>query len=56
MQDIELIIKQVDATMTMEGMALTDKDKERIRFCIGDDKKVEETIQELIKKYTLQQE
>ena len=56
MPDIELIIKQVDASMAMEGMPLTENDKERIRLCIGDDQKVESTISSLVNKYTLKLE
>lgn len=56
MRNIELIIKQVDASMSMEGMPLTDNDKNRIRFCIGDNDKVEATINSLVNKYMMQSE
>lgn len=56
MQDIELIIKQVDASMTMEDMSLTESDKERIRFCIGDNNKVEDEIRDLVKKHSVKME
>ena len=42
----------VNGTMSMEGMQLTQADKERIRSCVGDNELVEETIAELIKKHT----
>ncbi len=51
MKDTEWIIKQVDASMAMEGMPLTSKDKDRIRFCVGDNQKVESTIQDLVRQY-----
>lgn len=56
MQSIEVIIQQVDASMTIENMPLTEEDKKRIRFCIGDNKKVEQEIQKLIQQYTVRVE
>ena len=56
MRNIELIIKQVDASMAMEGMPLTKKDKDRIRCCIGDNQKVENTIHDLVNQYITQSE
>lgn len=56
MRNIELIIKQVDAFMFMEGMPLTDNYKNRISFCIGDNDKVEDTINSLVNKYMMQSE
>ena len=41
MKDKEWIIKQTDASMRLEGMPLTDQDKDRIRSCVGDQEKVE---------------
>ena len=52
MNDIEKLIDEVNGTMSIEGMPLTPADKERIRLCAGDEKKVEETIAELIKKHS----
>ena len=51
MQSIESIIRQVDASMTIEDMLLTEEDKKRIRFCIGDNKKVKKEIQKLVQHY-----
>lgn len=56
MKDTEWIIKQVDASMAMEGMPLTSKDKDRIRFCAGDNQKVESTIQDLVRQYVTESE
>ncbi len=52
MKDLKKLIDEVSATMSMEGMQLTQADKERIRRCAGDNELVEETIAELIKKHT----
>lgn len=52
MKDLEKLIDEVNGTMSMEGMSLTQGDKERIRRCAGDNELVEETIAELIKKHT----
>ena len=56
MKDTEWIIKQVDASMAMEGMPLTTKDKDRIRFCVGDNQKVESTVQDLVRQYVTESE
>ena len=56
MKDTEWIIKQVDASMAMEGMPLTSKDKDRIRFCVEDNQKVESTIQDLVRQYVTESE
>ncbi|MED4954513.1 hypothetical protein GNQ08_18315 [Paenibacillus macerans] len=53
MRDMEKLIEQVDGTMAMEGMPLTQDDKDRIRHCAGNDKLVEETIAKLIKKHAV---
>lgn len=52
MRNIETIIKEVNGSMAMEGMPLTEDDKTRIRFCAGDKDKVEKTIAELVAKHT----
>ncbi len=53
MRDLEKLIDEVNGSMSMEGMPLTQTDKDRIRRCAGNDKLVEETIAELIKKHTV---
>lgn len=55
MKDIERVIEQVDGSMSMEGMPLTSNDKDRIRRCAGDDKKVDKEIAELIRKHSADQ-
>ena len=53
MQDLEKLIDEVNGSMSIEGMPLTQTDKERIRRCAGNEKLVEETIAELVKKHTV---
>lgn len=53
MQNIEKIIDQVNGSMTIEGMPLTDEDKIRIRHCVGNKTKVDETIANLVKKHSM---
>ena len=48
----ERIIANVNATMAMEGMPLTDEDKARLRLCLNGEKSFEETVAELVKMYT----
>jgi Na+/phosphate symporter len=45
-------IREVDATMTMEGMPLTDEDKERLRDIFDGNMTVERTVQLLIQKHS----
>jgi hypothetical protein len=54
MKDIEQIIREVNGTMSMEGMPITDEDKNRIRDCLRDKNKFDNTIKELILKHTVQ--
>ncbi len=56
MRDMEKLIEQVDGSMSMEGMPLTQIDKDRIRHCAGNNKLVEKTIDKLIKKHTAMKE
>lgn len=52
MRDLEKLIDEVNGSMSMEGMPLTQTDKDRIRHCAGNEELVEKTIAELIKKHT----
>ncbi|OCN03302.1 hypothetical protein A7X67_13180 [Clostridium sp. W14A] len=56
MNNIEKLIDEVNGTMSIEGMPLTPADRERIRLCAGDEKKVEETIAELVRKHSTSKE
>ena len=53
MRNLEKLINEVNGSMSMEGMQLTQNDKDRIRRCAGNDELVEEEIAKLIKKYTV---
>ena len=50
--DIETVIRQVDGSMAIEGMALSEEDKERIRQSAFAPDKGEMVIQELVKKHS----
>lgn len=52
MRNLEKLIEQVNGSMSIEGMPLTESDKDRIRRCAGNDAKVEEAVTELVKKHT----
>jgi|GEM_PF-827732 hypothetical protein len=49
-KDVEKLIDEVNGSMSMERMPLTQDDKARIRRCAGNNELVEEVICELIKK------
>jgi hypothetical protein len=51
MRNIEKIIKEVNGSMAMEGMPLTEDDKNRMRLCAGDRDKVDNMVSELIEKH-----
>lgn len=53
LRDIEKIIREVDGTMSIEGMPITGDDKDRIRNCLRNKKKYDEAITALIKKHTV---
>ena len=44
MRSTDQKIRIVDATMTMEGMPLTDEDKRRLRDIFSGDATVEQTV------------
>jgi hypothetical protein len=52
MSEIERIICNVNATMEMENMPLTDDNKQMIRNCIEGVKSYEETLSTLISRYS----
>lgn len=51
--DIENFIQQVDGSMAIEGMVLSDEDNERIRQTELEPDKVETVIQELVEKHSV---
>lgn len=54
MGNIEQIINEVDGSMKIEGMALTEENKENIRICLNDASRYEEIKKSIISKYTQQ--
>lgn len=52
-KSIDAIIKEVNGTMAIEGMPLTDEDKSRIRACLRNNEKFNSAIVELLAKHTL---
>ncbi len=55
-KDIEKIIRNVDGTMSLEGMPLTEEDKKRIRDVNSGKTTVEIEIEKLNKKYSTNDE
>lgn len=53
MSEIERIVNEVDSSMSMEGMPLTNEDKNRIKVCLESSENFEKTILALIKKHTV---
>ncbi len=52
MSDTERIIENVNATMGMEGMPLSDEDRERVKECIEGKVSFQSAVEQLIGKYT----
>ncbi len=53
MSDIERIAKEVDSSMAMEGMPLTNEDKNRIEVCLNNPDELNKIISNLLKKHTV---
>lgn len=51
MSDIESIVREVDSSMTMEGMPLYSEDKDRIRECLENPGSLEKMVVSLVKKH-----
>ncbi|MDR1422596.1 MAG: antitoxin VbhA family protein [Coriobacteriales bacterium] len=51
MRDTEQKIREVNATMAMEGMPLTESDKTRLRNIFEGKTTAEETVRRLIQKH-----
>ena len=52
MSKSDKIIENINATMSMENMKLSQEDKERLRECLEDKISFEDEIDKLIKQYT----
>ena len=53
MDRIEKIIGEVNGTMAIEGMPLTEEDKARLRECITGKTSYDEMVKRLVKKHTV---
>ena len=51
--NIENIIENIDFSMKMEDMPLTEEDKIRLRLCLKGNKDINEVLKEAVKKHTL---
>jgi hypothetical protein len=51
--DVETIIQNIDFSMEMEDMPLTEEDKKRLRDCMMEKKDINTMLQETIKKHTM---
>jgi hypothetical protein len=51
--DVENIIENIDFSMKMEDMPLTEQDKSRLRNCLTGKEDVDKVLQETIEKNTL---
>jgi hypothetical protein len=52
-KQIEKIIRNVNANFSIEGMPLTNNDKNRMRDCLTGKITVEDTIKKLVDKHTV---
>ena len=53
MRDVETIVREVDSSMTMEGMPLYSEDKDRIRQCLLNPGSLEKIVNSLVEKHTV---
>jgi hypothetical protein len=51
--DTEYVIENIDFSMKMEDMPLTNDDKNRLRDCLNGTVDIDKILQEVIKKHTL---
>jgi len=51
--DMENVIENIDFSMTMEDMPLTNEDKNRLRDCLNGKLDIDKIIKEIVKKHTL---
>ena len=53
MRDIEQKIRNVDGSMAIEGMSLTDEDKARLRSLLRGELSYETAVKRIIDKYAV---
>lgn len=56
MKDIERIIGDINGTMAIEGMPLTEEDKAMLRKCITGKVSSDEMVKRLVKQYSVVQD
>ena len=52
MSEIDKIVNEVNGSMAIEGMPLTDADKERIRISLSSKEQYQKILRELIRKHS----
>lgn len=52
-QEIEKLINEVNGSMAIEGMPLTEEDKDRLRLCASGKVSCDEMVKRLVEKYTV---
>lgn len=52
MSEIDKIVNEVNGSMAIEGMPLTDADKERIRISLSSKEQYQKILRELILKHS----
>ena len=52
MRDIEQTIREVNGTMAVEGMPLTDEDRSRLRDILYERVSIDDVLESLKRKYT----
>ncbi len=52
MRDMEQTVREVNGTMAIEGMPLTDEDKERLRAILRGEIGYDTAVQKIIDKYS----
>ena len=53
MRDVETIVREVDSSMSMEGMPLYSEDKDRIRRYLLNPSSLEKIVNSLVEKHTV---
>jgi retron-type reverse transcriptase len=51
--DIENVVENIDFSMKMEDMPLTEDDKNRLRNCLSGKSDIQKIIEETIQKHTI---
>ena len=48
----DYIIENIDFSMKMEDMPLTEEDKSRLRICLNGNRDIDDVLQETIRKHS----